>query len=309
MLELQTQGAAPDWIEPPTTRNLLRPNCRMRHLHQSLKVPLDGLSVRTPAGNAWAHQEVDCASAAVPCNLGIRIERRRSHLSHPCQSTSFSNWKSKFGLQSQHLQSADHPAAARIGMALPIQRSLMFAAVVCAGLLGCGRPDATRSTPVVAPASFGLIDEARLLAADREPDEWFAPGRDAGGSYYSPLADISDKTVEHLGFAWDYALGTKRGLEATPIVIDGVLYTSGNWGRVYALNAATGRSLWTYDPGAAGQWGRYDCCDVVNRGVAVRDSRVYVGSEPGFEVDQLISRRPLESLLALGNRAAECVIS
>src|SRR5271163_5151487 len=93
---------------------------------------------------------------------------------------------------------------------------------------------------------------------------------------YSPLEAINDKNVERLGFAWDYKLGTKRGLEATPVVVDGVMYAAGNWGRVYALDATTGRELWTYNPGVEGQSGRYACCDVVNRGLAVWKGRVYV---------------------------------
>lgn len=121
-----------------------------------------------------------------------------------------------------------------------------------------------------------------MLNAAQEPDQWFAPGRDLAGTYYSPLDAINADTVQRLGFAWDYTLGTRRGLEATPLVIDGVMYTSGNWGRVYALDAASGQQLWTYDPGVPGQYGRYACCDVVNRGVAVRDGRVYVGSLDGY---------------------------
>jgi quinohemoprotein ethanol dehydrogenase len=121
-----------------------------------------------------------------------------------------------------------------------------------------------------------------MLTAAQEPDQWFAPGRDLAGSYYSPLEAINTNTVERLGFAWDFTLGTRRGLEATPVVVDGVMYTSGNWGRVYALDAASGQELWTYDPGVPGQYGRYACCDVVNRGVAVRDGRVYVGSLDGY---------------------------
>lgn len=147
-------------------------------------------------------------------------------------------------------------------------------------LAGCSKGPAP--TVATGPARFAEVDEARLIAADREPDQWFTPGRDAGGSYYSPLQDISDATVARLGFAWERPLGTKRGLEATPVVVDGVMYTSGNWGRVYALDAASGRELWTYDPGVDGQWGRYACCDAVNRGVAVRSGRVYVVSLDGF---------------------------
>jgi quinohemoprotein ethanol dehydrogenase len=128
----------------------------------------------------------------------------------------------------------------------------------------------------------GALDAARLAQAAREPDQWFTTGRDASGSYYSPLADISADNVTRLGFAWQYGFGTRRGLEATPVVIDGTLYASGNFGRVYAIDAATGKERWTYDPGVDGQWGRYACCDAINRGVAVWQGRVYVGALDGY---------------------------
>jgi quinohemoprotein ethanol dehydrogenase len=121
----------------------------------------------------------------------------------------------------------------------------------------------------------GWVDEARLQAAASEPGQWFTSGRDAQGSYFSPLTRISDANVSKLGFAWDYKLGTKRGLQATPIVVDGIMVFPGNWGRVYALDARTGKELWTFDPEVDGQLGRDACCDVVSRGLSVWKGRVY----------------------------------
>ena len=157
--------------------------------------------------------------------------------------------------------------------------SALFAAALALLVFGC-----SRSPPPAAPGPtrFGQIDEARIVAADREPDQWLTGGRDGGGTYFSPLAEINERNIARLGFAWQFALGTTRGLEATPIVVDGVMYTSGNWGRVYALDAATGRELWSYDPGVDGQYGRHAPSDVVNRGVAVSGGRVYVGALDGY---------------------------
>jgi quinohemoprotein ethanol dehydrogenase len=140
---------------------------------------------------------------------------------------------------------------------------------------GCARQ--TPQTP-----SAGAVDDARLAGAGSEPGQWFTAGRDRGGSWFSPLETINAGNVARLGFAWEYRLGTKRGLEATPIVVDGVMYTSGNWGRVYALDARTGRERWTFVPPIDGQWGRHACCDVVNRGIAVWRGRVYVGATDGW---------------------------
>ena len=142
--------------------------------------------------------------------------------------------------------------------------------------------------PVPSPAGTpaagapGAVDEARLEAADSEPQNWFTGGRDQAGTYYSPLHDIDAGNVKNLGFAWTYDLGDpQRGQESTPIVIDGVMYTSGTWGYVYAVDAATGRELWRYDPKAEPFFGRNPCCDLVNRGVAVWKGKVYVASSDG----------------------------
>src|SRR5690606_14356050 len=119
------------------------------------------------------------------------------------------------------------------------------------------------------PERFGNVTRERLLAADSEPGNWFTEGRDFGKSFYSPLEQINLGNIGRLGFAWEYRTGTTRGMEATPVVIDGVLYAAGPTGRVYAVNAATGEELWKFDPQSDGQVNRYACCDEVNRGLAV----------------------------------------
>jgi quinohemoprotein ethanol dehydrogenase len=78
----------------------------------------------------------------------------------------------------------------------------------------------------------GDVDEARLRATNSPPQNWFTLGRDQDQTYFSPLATIDAGNVGQLGFAWAYDLGTARGEEATPIVVDGVMYTSGTWGFV-----------------------------------------------------------------------------
>jgi quinohemoprotein ethanol dehydrogenase len=128
---------------------------------------------------------------------------------------------------------------------------------------------------------FGNINRERLLRADKEPGQWLTSDRDFGHTHHSALTDINKQNAKRLGFAWDYKTGTTRGMEATPIVVDGVLYTSGPTGRVYALHANTGKELWKFDPQSDGQVNRWACCDEVNRGVAVWDGMVYVASLDG----------------------------
>ena len=113
-------------------------------------------------------------------------------------------------------------------------------------------------------------------------DNWDNPGGDWAESHFSRLTDIAKDNAGELGLAWQYDLGSARVQEATPVVIDGVMYTSGNLGRVYALNAATGEELWTFDPQVDMQYNRYACCDQANRGVAVADGKVLVGSLDGW---------------------------
>jgi quinohemoprotein ethanol dehydrogenase len=128
----------------------------------------------------------------------------------------------------------------------------------------------------------GNVDTERLQQADHEPQNWVTGGRDKDGTYFSPLTTIDAGNVKQLGFAWSYDLGEpQRGQEATPLVIDGVMYTSGTWGYVYAVDAASGKELWRYDPKADFFMGRNPCCDLVNRGVAVWSGKVFVASVDG----------------------------
>ena len=156
-------------------------------------------------------------------------------------------------------------------------RTFARAGIRAAALLACGTAFAA-----AAPHVAGNVDAARLARADAEPQNWFTTGRDKDGSYYSPLSHIDAQNVARLGFAWQYDLGLPmRGQEATPVVIDGVMYTSGTWGYVYAVDAATGQELWRYDPKPDYFTGRHPCCDLVNRGVAVWKGKVYVASTDG----------------------------
>ncbi len=125
------------------------------------------------------------------------------------------------------------------------------------------------------------IDEARIVAASKEPGNWLAHGRNYSEERFSPLTQINDESVQDLGLAWYWDTGTKRGLEATPIVVDGVMFTTGSWSVVYALNAKSGELIWKYDPEVPRAWGVYACCDVVNRGVALWKGKVYVGTIDG----------------------------
>src|SRR5690606_11674430 len=107
--------------------------------------------------------------------------------------------------------------------------------------------------------------------------EWLSHGFDYGETRYSPLADINADNIGRLGLAWSFGTGVVRDHEATPLVVDGILYATRPWSSVFALDARTGELLWDHDPQVDRRMGWKACCDVVNRGVAVHDGKVFVG--------------------------------
>jgi quinohemoprotein ethanol dehydrogenase len=121
------------------------------------------------------------------------------------------------------------------------------------------------------------VDEAALRAAADTPEAWLTHGRDYAETRFSPLAAIDSDNVNRLGLAWQWDTGTFRGLEATPLVANGVLYATAPWSEVFALDARTGELRWRWDPQVPRSHGRVACCDVVNRGVALYDGKIYVG--------------------------------
>ena len=125
------------------------------------------------------------------------------------------------------------------------------------------------------------VDAARLGAADQDPGDWMSHGRTYSEQRFSPLTKIDAGNVAGLGLAWNFELSTNRGVEVTPIVVDGVMYVTSSWSLVYALDAKTGALKWKYDPQVPREVGFHACCDVVNRGVAVWKGRVYVATLDG----------------------------
>jgi quinohemoprotein ethanol dehydrogenase len=134
--------------------------------------------------------------------------------------------------------------------------------------------EATRPTP-------GWIDTQRVANADSEPENWLMHGRTASEQRFSPLTQINDTNVDQLGLAWYIDLDTSRGQQATPIIVDGLMYSSSAWSKVQVLDAATGELKWQFDPQISKEWDVKSCCGVQNRGVAVWQGHVYVGTIDG----------------------------
>jgi quinohemoprotein ethanol dehydrogenase len=125
------------------------------------------------------------------------------------------------------------------------------------------------------------VDSRRIVEADKDPGNWLIYGRTYSEQRFSPLTQISADNIKQLGLAWYADLDSVRGQEATPLVIDGVMYVSVAWSIVKAYDAKTGALLWSYDPEVPRALGVRGCCDVVNRGVAAWKGKIFVGTFDG----------------------------
>jgi quinohemoprotein ethanol dehydrogenase len=147
--------------------------------------------------------------------------------------------------------------------------------IAATALCACGRD--------VAPqADFSrAITSQRLQNAASEPHNWLTHGGTYLEQRHSPLTQIDKETLSRLAPAWFYEFDTYRGQEATPLVADGVLYTTTAWSKAYALNAATGELIWSYDPQVPGTAGAKACCDVNSRGPALYMNKLIIATLDG----------------------------
>ena len=127
----------------------------------------------------------------------------------------------------------------------------------------------------------GAVQDQQIANIDDNSGDWLTYGRNYGEERYSPLSQITKENVSQLGLAWSLNLGTKRGIEATPLVVDGIMFISGPWSIVYAIDTRKGKILWTYDPQVPKGFGEKACCDVVNRGLAMYKGNIFVGTLDG----------------------------
>jgi quinohemoprotein ethanol dehydrogenase len=125
------------------------------------------------------------------------------------------------------------------------------------------------------------VDDAALSAPEARRGDWLSYGRDYYEQRFSPLDEINDGNAATLGLAWQFETATERGLQATPLVVDGVMYVTASWSVTYAIDARTGKQLWKYDPEVHRKYDNLACCDVVNRGAAFYKGKVFVGALDG----------------------------
>lgn len=132
--------------------------------------------------------------------------------------------------------------------------------------------DAAQPTP-------GDVTAARVRAQISSGKDWLINGRDFGEQHFSPLTQITDRNVGKLGLAWYVDIDSAMGMAAEPIEVDGVVYVSAPRSLVYAVDAASGRVLWKFDPQVQlGYSTQNSYAARANRGVAVWEGRVYVAT-------------------------------
>ncbi|AOZ02938.1 alcohol dehydrogenase [Cupriavidus sp. USMAHM13] len=177
---------------------------------------------------------------------------------------------------------ADGARMARRGMTAALAAALAAGALLPApaGAAG-GAQDSAGPGVARLRAITARVDGASIQANAARTADWPSYGLDYGETRFSKLDQINTGNAKELGLAWSYDLESTRGVEATPIVVDGVMYVSAPWSVVHAVDARSGRRLWTYDPQVPRRLGYKGCCDVVNRGVALYQGKVYVGTFDG----------------------------
>lgn len=139
----------------------------------------------------------------------------------------------------------------------------------------------TKASPEHIKAVTSAVDSTSIKANTATSNDWPTIGLDYAETRFSKLNQINTDNVKKLGLVWSYSLDSSRGVEATPVVVDGIMYQTASWSVVHAIDARTGKKIWSFDPGVDREKGYKGCCDVVNRGVAVYKGKVFVAAYDG----------------------------
>ncbi|HVY82239.1 MAG TPA: PQQ-dependent dehydrogenase, methanol/ethanol family [Steroidobacteraceae bacterium] len=151
-------------------------------------------------------------------------------------------------------------------------------------LSACATKDEASASPAAAGTGSGLaanVSEQRALNAANEPSQWMLYNGTYDEQRFSALTQIDKSNVSQLGLAWFADYDTNLTQSGTPLYIDGVIYVSTAWSKVYAFDAHDGKTLWKYDPKTPGEWIQNVCCGIVNRGIAAWHGKIYLGTLDG----------------------------
>ena len=127
-----------------------------------------------------------------------------------------------------------------------------------------------------------VVASATAAGASEKSAGWTSHGGGDNEQFYSPLAQINADTASQLGLAWYAQLSEGGGYQTTPLVIDGRMYVTTPWSKVYAFDAKTGKQLWKYDPEVPREIaGTSLCCNISNRGAAYWNGKIIWGALDG----------------------------
>lgn len=148
--------------------------------------------------------------------------------------------------------------------------------VACAAAAQAQTPPAHSSSAGSAEAAQPSPNES-LLQLEKNPDDWVMPGKNFAGTRFSELKQINTQDVRNLTVAWTFSTGVLRGHEAAPLVVGDTMYVITPWPNiVYALDLSKdGEIKWKFNPHPARASQGEACCDVVNRGVAYADGKIF----------------------------------
>ena len=163
----------------------------------------------------------------------------------------------------------------RTGAALALGLSVTLS------IAGASAQTLPKGSPGHVKAVTTAVDGEMIRANTAMSNDWPTIGLDYAETRFSKLSQITTDNVRNLGLAWSYPLESSRGVEATPLVVDGIMYVTASWSVVHAIDARSGKRLWSYDPKVDKEKGYKGCCDVVNRGVALWKGKVFVGVYDG----------------------------
>ena len=164
-------------------------------------------------------------------------------------------------------------------LALRSGLAVALAATLACSVTASAQP--AKGSPEHIKAAVGKVDGRFIRANAATGRDWPSYGLDYAETRHSRLAKITADNVKDLGLVWSYDLESTRGVEATPVVVDGVMYVTASWSIVHAIDVRSGKRLWMFDPQVDRSKGYRGCCDVANRGVAVWQGKVFVASYDG----------------------------
>lgn len=130
------------------------------------------------------------------------------------------------------------------------------------------------AAPAPAQGEDGAAQD--LVEMSRDPAQWIMPAKNYASTRYSELDQITTGNVDQLELAWTFSVGVDRGQEAAPIVVDNTMYVVGpHPNNLFALDATDGTLKWMYSPPTKLAAIGVACCDVVNRGAAYSDGKIF----------------------------------